>query len=166
MGGRSQASIRRHCDPATASTGDHDPEEGVGRRLGEVVRGELESPLGDVGEVARSAGVEHRAGQVGVAAARRGRSGRASARATKGVAIRRDRDAADVRLERSGARLRKADRSSEPATAAPTGSTIAAPTSAPKRPAAEDERGDHAGGEEGTDRAPRRVTRRRSRRKR
>ena len=55
-------------DPATAITGDDDPEEGVAGRLGEIVRGELEAALRDVGEVARTAGVEHRARQVRVAA--------------------------------------------------------------------------------------------------
>ena len=93
-------------------------------RAAEAVGRELQAALGDVGEVAEAAGVEDRAGEVGVGAG----------------------DEVDEReqrqdRERSGDATRAPRGAAAPATAtaataAPTGNTIAAPTSAPKRPAA------------------------------
>ena len=85
--------------------------------------GELESALGDVGEVAEAAGVENRAGQVGVGPGSEVDQSE-QARTANGAAITSSACA-------GGAAPRAAA-----ATAAPSGRTIAAPTSAPKRPAA------------------------------
>ena len=121
-------------------------------RPDEAVRGELQAALGDVGQVVEPAGVEHRAGQVGVGAgerdppapaARPPRTGRRAPAAACGGG--------------AGAAIAAA------ATAAPSGRTIAAPTSAPKRPAAKTNASGKPGGEEGERRAPRATAAARSR---
>ena len=111
----------------TSASGDQGGDQGQedeDDRTGEAVGGELEAALGDIGEIVEATGVQHRAGQVGVGAGdevdqRRGMPGPRTAAAMTSSAARRRRAAITAA-----------------ATAAPTGKTIAAPTSAPKLPAA------------------------------
>ena len=127
-------SPRRQCPPRRSRRGgSRPPGRSRARRA--------EAPLGDVGEVPRPARVEHRAGQVGVAAGNQ----------IDEAPGERDRDEGEHGDRSQRQRFRAIDppcwgqlaesrQGSPTATAAPTGSTIAAPTSAPKRPAAKTQR--------------------------
>ena len=110
---------------------------GVAGRLGEIVGGEPRRRCGDVGEITGAAGVEDGARQVRVPARNQIDEGEERPAAMKGKAIAAT-TAADPLCDSGLGQARKArdPAAANRATAAPTGSTIAAPTSAPKRPRA------------------------------
>ena len=81
---------RRRSDRARRRRGprrDQQRQEDEDDRPGEAVGRELQAALGDLGQLVEAAGVEHRAGQVGVGAGERGRSAPAGRRPRSARAI-------------------------------------------------------------------------------